>query len=548
MALCAVLAAVGISAEAAVLHSTNFEVDPESLGWGSSAPTSNQGNAWTTAAAFSPAHSIRAVDALWYSPAFSLATFELYSARFRALAYGRGFAGAGSDVGCVYSEVPWAQNVALFRGEIEDSPEMRVYFKPPPGGMVYVDDVSIEALDRPSAAAVFDELVAALPPYTFAAETGRHAHLSRVKSLLSTGQTVRTVMLGDSIINGISHSYFESLVDRMYPGSRMEIATKVRGSTGCWWYRENDPETGRPRVEEWVASYNPDLVILGGISHGSAGLAYEIEACRDVIDTVRTYLPNVEFLLLTEAAGWNDPYRHPELAEPFDPQGTDWRARLSTLAAEEGVEFLDLNRWWARYIIHSGHSDDWFKGDLIHMNQRGSVVTGLALAAYFAPTSPDPDADGIPSPNDPCPNDPGNDVDRDGICAATDLDDDGDANPDAIDCAPESAIAWTVPGEVSACTGGSCLLVERQGSAAVLHWSPPIGGTVFWYDVLNATSAAALATSTSCVEAADGANLEATDAGVPPPGTGIYYVVRARNLCGLGPAGGSIPPGAHSCP
>jgi hypothetical protein len=518
-----------------VLHSTDFETNPLTLGWGSNAPLSEMGNAWTTAAAFSPVHSIRAIDSLWYSPIIPVTTFELYAARFRAYASNEGYAGAVPNYKFAYSLDPWAQNVLLFRGEANDASETQVVFQPPAGGWVYVDDVSIERLDPPAAAAVLDGWISAQPAFTFTAETQRHAHLTRTKGLLSQGQTVRVVMLGDSIVNDTSHSYFEPLVERLYPGSRMEIVTSVRGATGCWWYREDDPITGQPRVKEWVLDHDPDLLIIGGISHG-ADLAYEIDSFRSVIDAVRSVNPAIEVLLLTEAAGYiNDPYHNPLLVAPLNPQGDDWRARLYRLAQEEQVEFLDLTYWWAQYLLHSGHPDAWFKRDAIHMNHRGSVVVGQALVAYFAPTSPDADQDGMPDVTDRCPSDPLNDVDFDGLCAAHDADDDGDGVADASDCAPEDALAWSVPGEVSACNDGDCLRLTRAGAETVLQWNAPTGGTVFWYDVLR-TSTPSDFVNPSYVESNDGTDREARDSFVPTPGKCFYYLVRARNVLGDGPA------------
>jgi hypothetical protein len=546
-----VLLAADTAADEVVLHSTTFETDPFQDGWGSNAPLSESGNDWTTADSFSPIHSIRAAEALWFSPEIPLTPFALYSTTFRASTAHEGLFGPLANVAYVYRTDPWAPNVLLLRGEHYET-STRILFFPPAIGSVHVDDVSIQAIDRATAASVLDGMFARLPRYTFTAEVGRHLHLPRTRARLAAGETLRVVMLGDSIVNDTSHSYFEPLVERMYPGSRLEIVTSVRGETGCWWFRETDPGTGIPRVQSWVLDHDPDLVLLGGISHGTQGLDFEIEACRDVIRQVRAIDDDVELVLMTEAAGGNDPYRDPQLVEELDPQGDDWRGRMFRLAAEEQVELVDLTLPWARYVLHSGQPHGWFKKDTWHMNDRGAAVVGKALEAYFAPATPDGDQDGIPDVTDPCPSDALNDADFDGLCAARDPDDDADGVADPLDCAPASHLAWAPPAEVSPCDvpGGGCLQLSRDGagSGTLLEWAAPPGGTMFWYDVLRGPSPTAFVIAPGCVESEDGSDTRALDVHVPGAGAAFYYLVRARNLCGVGPAGAGVPLDEPACP
>jgi hypothetical protein len=548
LALVALLGSTAV-AGTAVLHETDFETDPLLEGWGSTVPLTPEGNAWTLVDSFSPAHSIRAAEGFWYSPEIVTDPFEFYGVTFRATASAEGFFGPQSNVSFLYRTALWGENFALFRGAYADA-SPRILFSAPASGSAYLDDVTIESLDRAAALSRLDELLSQLKPYTFTAEPTRHAHLPLTTARLAAGQTVRVVMLGDSIVNDISHSYFELLVERLYPGARVEVVTSTRDSTGCWWYREIEPETAIPRVQTWVTDHAPQLVVIGGISHGNQGLAYEIDSCRDVIEQVRAILPDAEFLLLSEAAGANDPYQAPHLVEPFDPQGTDWRARLYQLAEEQQVEFHDVTLWWATYILHSGRADVWFKRDPVHMNYRGSLLAGRILEAYFAPTAPDADQDGIPDALDPCPHDPLNDVDGDEICAAQDPDDDDDFVADETDCAPENELDWSPPGEVSPCDvqGANCLRLGKDETGTLLQWSSsPPGGLLFWYDVLRGAHPGYLGVEAVCLESTDASDLAAHDPGTPPPNFGWYYLVRAWNSCGVGPAKEGLPPGEPVC-
>lgn len=364
----------------------DFESDPIAAGWASTTPLSAVGNDWTAEESYSPTHSIRAADGIWASPFFPVAPFEHYAASFRGKTDGTGgFFGPGSDPNGVYlAGSAWRQYLYLFRGEPGET-ETRLLFGPAAGTLVHVDDVQVEPVTPIQAAGVADSIFAEMPPFRFEADPRRHRFLRRTIRKLATGRPVKAVLLGDSIVNDTSHSYFEVLVDREYPRSRLDVVTSVRGSTGCWWYRESDPETGVPRVETYVTRFAPDLVMIGGISHGDLGLDDEIDSIRDVIRQIRAADPSIEIVLMSEAAGANDPYLRPELALDVDPRGDDWRAKLFRLAGEQRVEYVDLTVAWARYILASGLPYAYFLRDPIHMNEFGSQVVGRALEAYFSP-------------------------------------------------------------------------------------------------------------------------------------------------------------------
>lgn len=136
---------------------------------------------------------------------------------------------------------------------------------------------------------------AEIPPVQYTPPSDRWERLPKTKELLLNGGALRVVMLGDSIVNDTSRSGWELLVERRHPTCRIEKVTCVRGSTGCWWYKEPG------RVKEYVLDHMPDLVIIGGISHRG-----DVIPIREVIQQIRG-ASQADILLMTGAFGQVDP-------------------------------------------------------------------------------------------------------------------------------------------------------------------------------------------------------------------------------------------------
>jgi hypothetical protein len=220
-----------------------------------------------------------------------------------------------------------------------------------------------------------------MPAFTFTPPANRHANIPRTIEKLKAGGQLKVVMLGDSIVNDSSRGYFEPLVERKYPGAKVQVVTSIRNATGMWWYKDEN------RVQSYVLEHDPDLVMIGGISHLN-----DIESVREVVRQIREARPETEFLLMSEAAGYNDPHLRPELLRPVNPTEGGWKNELYCLAVQENVEFLDMTRPWAQYVMASGRPHDYLLRDAIHMNARGSQVAGRIIEAYFTPVNPEPGA------------------------------------------------------------------------------------------------------------------------------------------------------------
>lgn len=217
-----------------------------------------------------------------------------------------------------------------------------------------------------------DKIYSQIPPVRYNPPADRWKNLPRTKEYLSKDGNFNVVMLGDSIVNDTSRSCWNLLIERRYPKCKIEKITSVRGSTGCWWYKEPG------RVKKFVLDQEPALVIIGGISHRD-----DIDSIRDVIRQIKAEL-DADILLMTGAFGRVDPRNDKQWQKISDPNNfSEYRKGLEQLAHQTGAAFLDMEAAWAGYIRNSGKDLDWFKRDPIHANERGEQILGHILESYF---------------------------------------------------------------------------------------------------------------------------------------------------------------------
>lgn len=219
-----------------------------------------------------------------------------------------------------------------------------------------------------------DTIYATMDPVSYQPPADRWQFLPKTMAKLAAGPELTIVMLGDSIVNDTAHSEYQHLLMRRYPQCQVKVVTSVRGSTGCWWYKDEN------RVQSYVLDHHPDLLMIGGISQRD-----DIDSIRTVIQQVRAAQPDVEVLLMTGAVGTSDPRTDPNWSEEVPATGDSYRTRLRQLAQEEKCEFLDMTGPWGRYIRDSRHALGSFKRDPVHANDRGKQVLGRILDAFFAP-------------------------------------------------------------------------------------------------------------------------------------------------------------------
>jgi hypothetical protein len=241
-------------------------------------------------------------------------------------------------------------------------------------GNVTLERVEITPATGPAAIKAWaDSVYQTIPPLgTVETANDRDRFIPRTMEALQKGEKVRVVMLGNSIINDTGNSAWEILTEADYPGADIEVITSVRGGTGCWYYQENN------RVDTFVVRYQPDLLIIGGISHRN-----DTAAIRRVIDQVRERT-DAEILVFSGPVGRDgDPRSNPDFALP--PEPGDFRLQLQDMAQAANVGYWDMKTEWGRYIRDSGQPYDFYLRDPVHANARGRQVLARLMRAYFAP-------------------------------------------------------------------------------------------------------------------------------------------------------------------
>ena len=215
-----------------------------------------------------------------------------------------------------------------------------------------------------------DAVYATMSPISYDPPKDRWKHIPKTMEKLKNGGSLRIVMLGDSIIGDTSSSQFHLVLQREYPECKIERILSNRSSTGCRWYKEEN------RVEQYVLRYEPDLLIIGGISNGDA------ESVRTVVHQVREK-QSPEIVLMTPVFGTADTGHLKNWTFEPDAEKFPFRAELQQIAEEEGCEFIDLTGITWQYILNSGKCYGWFMRDYVHANERGFQVIGRPLVRYF---------------------------------------------------------------------------------------------------------------------------------------------------------------------
>jgi hypothetical protein len=152
----------------------------------------------------------------------------------------------------------------------------------------------------------------------------------------------------------------------------------------------------------------------------------------------------------------------------------------------------------------------------------------------------DVDGDGTCASADPCPWDAANDADGDDRCESRDncplvanasqADADNDGAGDPCDAAPTNSGAFALPGEVGDLAFDDDKLALAWTSAA------PASGALTVHDLARGALDAFPVGAGACVSSGVSGD-RSTDATLPAPGHGFWYLVRARNSIGTGTYG-----------
>lgn len=274
-----------------------------------------------------------------------------------------------------YKSDDFVANRVVFRGR-EHAKTFTVNFIGK--GKFFVRDVKVYPVSDEFAAQWADDLYAKLPRLDYTPDPGRWKLIPKTIERLNTGGPIRIVMLGDSIINDTNNSNFDALLKRLYPRTDIRMICSVRGSTGCWHYRIDE------HFQSYVADRRPDFLIIGGISQRD-----DIDAIRDVIEKTRAQI-GCEILLMSGPVG-ADWRKHDEanpdrpLSKIAYPGQYESEKKLAALAAELGVEYLDMKKPWNDYLGNSEKPYMYFHRDRVHAEDRGKQVLARILERYFEP-------------------------------------------------------------------------------------------------------------------------------------------------------------------
>jgi len=213
-------------------------------------------------------------------------------------------------------------------------------------------------------------IYATMKPIEYTPPADRWKLIPKTMEHLQKGETLRMLMLGDSIMDDSAQSRFDLVVQAMYPGSTVIKLQDGFGGGGCWGMKDN--------VDHFVVQHQPHLLIIGGISQRE-----DYDAIRSVIRQSKAKIPGLEVLLSTPVMGHvNDPYNKNWTLE-IDAEKYAYRANLKKLAEEEGCEFLDLTGVVRKYMLESGKCIGWFMRDGVHANERGSQAIGRHYVEFF---------------------------------------------------------------------------------------------------------------------------------------------------------------------
>ena len=325
----------------------------------------------------------------WESPLIRCRFGEIYRLSFEARAAQPGYWRAffynrrGREIHAdnysrLYAEgESWSQQVFFLEGR-KHTRFVKIGFDPRGEKGLQLDDIQFRPASRHEALAWIDERAAEIPQLQYNQPPNRWEHLPRTRETLQNGGKLRVVMLGDSIANDVTNSLFHLQLERHYPEAEIEMIRSVRSGTGCQYYRREG------KVGEYVTRYEPDLLIIGGISHGrNAG------AIREVIKRTRKQ-SDPEVLVMSGAISRFLPYRYHKdgkrilvTREEQLKRNNEFRERLAQMCDEMNVAYLDMRGVWKDYLSRVERDGDWFRRDNIHANSRGKRVLGEIMRRFF---------------------------------------------------------------------------------------------------------------------------------------------------------------------
>ncbi len=407
----------------AVLLSTSFEADPFANGWN----TNGSGRAaWISNESASGSFAIIASNSVWTTPFLATTPLHWYRLAFKSKAPGVA-TNPGSDgygywaavffdtngnrlnddqYSSVFASSNWVSNECRIRAKHTAGTNgtlaparMKVLFQALDAPL-YIDDVVIETTTAEEVARWADAAYDALPAkLNYVPKTTRWSRLPLTLQKLRQGQPLRVVMLGDSVQQDTANAPLDIFLQRLYPSATVELISSTRGGTGVQYYKDH--------AGEYVLAYQPDLLVIGGISNEDNLSSWQSVVAQVRADDV-TRGRTTEILILTRQWSPNNTagsyFLAPGITE-LDPMPTnnaaipdDARGHLLVFCATNNIEFLDMTGIASQFIYGpataagvggptnaAGNPYSYWMRDWVHSNDRAKMILGRTLETYFAP-------------------------------------------------------------------------------------------------------------------------------------------------------------------
>ena len=307
----------------------------------------------------------------WESPPFRMQKGTYYRTTFSVktpvattwaiLFYDRNGALVEGDHNCAIPVSPdWSQQEYCFKTKFPGETATLIFTSGRDHPFA-ADDVRIDVASREEVRAWADRLYAGMPPLTWQAPKTADRALPRTIRRLRRGGDLKIVLFGDSIANDIANSPLDVLLERSFPGVRVDVQFTGRGGVGYAKLKQ--------QVSQRVLQHAPDLVILEAISNEPDDLAGDL---RSILDTVRRTAPKTECLLVTP---------HVPGLPAIAPAMTALQDVTLHVAAEQNVAAVDLHAVWKAYLEEHKLEPATLLRDPYHMNERGRQLAARVLTA-----------------------------------------------------------------------------------------------------------------------------------------------------------------------
>lgn len=257
----------------------------------------------------------------------------------------------------------------------ENAVNARVFFQTRVG--VSVRNVCVSEISPEEAAQWCDDAYGKLPELEYQAPEKRLINIPKTIEAMKTGKKWRIVMLGDSIINDTFNSNFQALLKRQYSDSNLDVICSVRGSTGCWFYKEKE------NFKEYVENRKPDLLIIGGISNAKD--CTDEDAANYIDEVITNAKENIgcEVMLLTGPLG-NSKKEFNNSSDDYKVPFEFWNL-LEEIAENQKIEFQNQGIIWRDYILKNKNYIDMLYRDSVHGNRFGEQIIARMIEKYFQP-------------------------------------------------------------------------------------------------------------------------------------------------------------------